>query len=254
MVATCQAHGVADPSDKAQVGFFSFTEITDPTEHIAYNEWHQLDHMPEQFPLPGIVHGQRWVRTPECAAASTAIAPFDAVHYLTTYLMAEPIDQTLADFVQRGKDLAKAGRFFDARVSHFARPLAVEATVASPRVLVSGAAIPYRPHLGVHITVELNPRPDGAQDRSPELEQLAAIDGVSGVWSFVSDQQIQGPRWDVGNYRVTMAWLDADVLTTCERIEAASRAADHITSNVIFRSPFMTITPWEWNWFEGEQP
>ena len=39
--------------NKVKVGFFSFTEITDPAEHHAYNEWHQLDHMPEQFPLDG---------------------------------------------------------------------------------------------------------------------------------------------------------------------------------------------------------
>ena len=42
---------------KVQIGFFSFTEITDPAEHKSYNEWHQLDHMPEQFPLLGVVFG-----------------------------------------------------------------------------------------------------------------------------------------------------------------------------------------------------
>ena len=51
---------------KVRIGFFSFTEITDPAEHRSYNEWHQLDHMPEQFPLPGVVFGQRWVSTPAC--------------------------------------------------------------------------------------------------------------------------------------------------------------------------------------------
>jgi len=45
--------------NKIRLGFFSFTEITDPNEHHSYNEWHQLDHMPEQFPLSGIVYGQR---------------------------------------------------------------------------------------------------------------------------------------------------------------------------------------------------
>ena len=38
---------------KAAYGFFSFTEVTDPAEHHAYNAWHQLDHLPEQFPLRG---------------------------------------------------------------------------------------------------------------------------------------------------------------------------------------------------------
>ena len=54
---------------KVVAGFFSFTEITDPAEHRAYNEWHQLDHMPEQLPLDGIAYGQRWVSTPAVTRA-----------------------------------------------------------------------------------------------------------------------------------------------------------------------------------------
>ena len=40
-------------TDKFKIGFFSFTEITDPAEHRSYNEWHMLDHMPEQYPIAG---------------------------------------------------------------------------------------------------------------------------------------------------------------------------------------------------------
>ena len=56
-------------TDKFKIGFFSFTEITDPNEHHSYNEWHMLDHMPEQYPIAGIAYGQRWVSTPANAAA-----------------------------------------------------------------------------------------------------------------------------------------------------------------------------------------
>ena len=51
-------------------GFFSFTEITDETAHRGYNAWHQLDHLPQQLPLPGIAHGQRWVSTPACRSVT----------------------------------------------------------------------------------------------------------------------------------------------------------------------------------------
>ena len=37
------------------LGFFSFTEVTDPSAHEAYNAWHQLDHLPEQFTLDGTI-------------------------------------------------------------------------------------------------------------------------------------------------------------------------------------------------------
>ena len=57
--------------DKVKVGFFSFTEITDPDEHRSLQRVAQLDHMPEQFPFDGIAYGQRWVSTPACRAART---------------------------------------------------------------------------------------------------------------------------------------------------------------------------------------
>lgn len=240
--------------DKVQVGFFSFTEVTDPSQHIAYNEWHQLDHMPEQLPLHGIVHGQRWVRTPECASASrVAVAPFDSVHYVTAYLMAEPLERTLVEFFQLGRDLATAGRFFDARTSHFARPLRVEAVAASGRVCIRATAIPYRPHHGVHVTVENAALHGHERAQSERLDEIAAIDGVSGAWSFVSDHQLHNPHSDNGNYRVTVVWIDGEVFPTTERIDALADNAAHTNDEVLFSGPLMTITPWQWNWFEGEQ-
>jgi hypothetical protein len=102
--------------NKVKVGFFSFTEITDPSEHHSYNEWHQLDHMPEQYPLAGMAFGQRWVSTPACRAARAVdgalLAP---VHYVTLYLMTEPIEATLEAFHALGGELRAVGRFHQHR-------------------------------------------------------------------------------------------------------------------------------------------
>jgi len=73
------------------LGFFSFTEVTDPSAHRAYNEWHRLDHLPEQFSLDGILFGQRWVATPSCREARVAVSPLlQPCHYMTLYLMRDP--------------------------------------------------------------------------------------------------------------------------------------------------------------------
>src|SRR6185369_13903814 len=109
--------------NKVRLGFFSFTEITDPGEHHAYNEWHQLDHMPEQFPLDGIAFGQRWVSTPACRAArGVSGALLDPIHYVTLYLMTEPVERTLREFYALGGDLRAAGRFHRARRAHLSGP------------------------------------------------------------------------------------------------------------------------------------
>src|SRR5579862_5180869 len=140
---------------KTAYGFFSFTEVTDPAEHRSYNEWHQLDHLPEQFPLPGIVYGQRWVSTPACRAARVASDPaLDPIHYVTCYLMAEPIEQTLDDFFALGAELHRLDRFHEKRRAHLTGPFGVVEAAAAPRVLVSAAAVPYRAHRGIYVIVE----------------------------------------------------------------------------------------------------
>jgi hypothetical protein len=208
--------------NKVKVGFFSFTEITDPNEHHAYNEWHQLDHMPEQFPLPGIAFGQRWVSTPACRAARQASGELlDSIHYVTLYLMSEPVDETLRAFRQLGRDLYRAGRFHHHRHAHLSGAFAVTATTVASRVLVSEAAVPYRPNRGVYVTV-------GAR---VDLDALCATTGVAGAWAFADETR-----------PITVAWLDDDPLAVAARVPPARDAE--------FAGPFETITPWKWDWFE----
>ncbi len=147
--------------NKVKVGFFSFTEITDPSEHRSYNEWHQLDHMPEQYPLPGMAFGQRWVSTPACRAARTVDGPLLApIHYVTLYLMTEPVEPTLEEFHALGGRLRQLGRFHEHRRARLSGPFEVATVAAAPRVAISAEAVPFRPNRGVYLVVEDLPTPD----------------------------------------------------------------------------------------------
>lgn len=247
---------------EASAGFFSFTEITDPDAHHSYNEWHQLDHMPEQFPLAGIVHGQRWVWAPRWRGAhmSTSAAPFDRVHYMTLYLMQEPLDAALAEFLDVGKALGRAGRFHQQRHAHLSGPFTIVDRRASERVLVSAGALPYRPHRGVHVIVEsLDDNNSGAVSRyddwwrSAHAPALCALDGVAGVWQFATSARFDAHRWRPGPRRIALVWIDGDLETTSTALRdvdqpraaiAASAAHDDMTATL------ETITPWQWDWFD----
>ncbi len=140
---------------RIRVGFFSFTEVTDPRAHHSYNAWHQLDHMPEQYRIPGVVLGQRWVSTPACRAARAVDgADLSPIHYLTLYLMSDPLAETLASFAALGRHLHEAGRFHEQRRSLLSGPFAAVWAYAAPRVLVSPAVVPFRPCTGVYVVVE----------------------------------------------------------------------------------------------------
>ena len=232
--------------NKVRLGFFSFTEITDPREHHAYNEWHQLDHMPEQFPLDGIAYGQRWVSTPACRAArAVSEAPLDSIHYMTLYLMTEPVERTLAEFRQLGRDLRAVGRFHLHRRARLSGPFALRDAAVAPRVLISAEAVPYRPNLGVFVEVEERPDGDDAADqeqiRGVHLPALCAQPGVAGAWSFADAQR-----------RVTVSWLDAPPLDMSDRLAPiVARRRERATGRTVFAGPLETITPWRWTWFDA---
>jgi hypothetical protein len=210
--------------NKVKVGFFSFTEVTDPAEHRAYNEWHQLDHMPEQFPLRGIVFGQRWVSTPACRAARAVSGPrLDPIHYVTLYLMTDPIEETLHEFYALGRHLHEVDRFHRHRRALLSGPLRFVDAVVAPRVLISPEAVPYRPNRGVYVQV-------GGE---PALDRWCALPGVAGAWAFADDEQ-----------RITVAWLDDTPLGV------AGAFARSPGDDVELAGPFETIVPWKWDWFD----
>ena len=227
--------------NKVKVGYFSFTEITDPNEHRSYNEWHQLDHMPEQYPLPGLAFGQRWVSTPACRAAREVDEePLRSVHYMTLYLMTEPVKETLEKFMALGQQLREKNRFHLHRRSHLSGSFELVATEAAPRVLISAAAVPYRPNFGLYVIV------DELAEGKPfdvDLSQLVAVPGVAGAWTFGS-----------GDRQISVCFLDDPPLDVADGLRPAlAKRWDHSSSRPVFAGPLETIVPWQWDWFDRPQ-
>jgi hypothetical protein len=230
-----------------RLAFFSFTEITDPGAHRAYNEWHQLDHLPEQYTIPGIAYGERWVATPECRAARAVdgdlVAP---AHYVTLYLMGEPLAETLAEFGALAVALHKADRFFRPRRACLAGPFDITGRAAADRVLVAADVVPMRPNRGVFVVVEdaSGPLPDAT------LPALSEVPGVAGAWSFSTATGLAAPNVDLGEHRVTVVWLDDEPLAVAPALSKLVTAGDLFPGPVIFAGPFEAITPWTWDWFD----
>jgi len=238
--------------NKVKVGFFSFTEITDPAEHRSYNEWHQLDHMPEQYPLRGIAFGQRWVSTPACRVARAVDGPLlRPVHYVTLYLMTEPVDQTLQEFHALGGQLREAGRFHEHRRACLSGPFPVRSIDVAPRVLISAEAVPYRPNRGAYVVVEELSRSGDATDDDTNVSALLEVPGVAGVWTFSSDEE-RRLAWRPGRHRVTVCFLDESPLTVSSSLgEVVTRWRPTVDA-VVHAGPLETVVPWHWDWFDAQ--
>ncbi|MEU7812195.1 hypothetical protein [Pseudonocardia sp. NPDC049154] len=79
--------------------FLTFTRLRED-RHIEYNAWHQLDHLPENLRLPGVVWGDRWVCTPDCLPWVTG-SDADAGHqYAVVYWFRTPLDESVRDWTE----------------------------------------------------------------------------------------------------------------------------------------------------------
>ena len=121
-------------------------------------------------------------------------------------------------------------------------------------MLGSAAAVPFSAHRGIYVVVEELHTGETPDD---PVDSLLAVPGVAGAWTFASAAALASSRWTAGARRITVCWLDDDVLDVAARLAPVvdgwrERAASR--SHLTFAGPFETITPWEWNWFDRSGP
>lgn len=260
--------------------FFSFLHVQDPSKHREHNAWHQLDHVPENLALPGVIWGERWVRTPDCARNSHAGDLLGPVQYIAQYWFRDPVDKSVAEWTALGEQSFQWGR--RPELTWVGRPLQGFFTpvkgYVSPRVLVSADVLPFRPVKGLHIRVtqmaESHSTVTEAMYRwydTVRIPRLLEVAGVAGTWTF-SSQVIRArpganlttnadvsPAMSDGALRVTLTYLDEEpaafraALAESDRKDRADgRLRDFADiETVLLDTCLEPITPWQWDWFDA---
>jgi hypothetical protein len=257
---------------KPSLAFFSFAELTDSTKHHEFNEYHQLDHRPENLALPGVIFGERWVRSPDCAhVIASPQSEFSGVQYMTMYWLREPVESSRLEWMDFGTQATHLGRRPD--LAWATRPL-VGAFVpikgyVHRRVLISEDALPFRPNRGIFVTATQLSGDLPAVERLARWHDRVRIPdmldcrGVAGAWTFVSESAYPGRHRGSAEstkpgIRIHVYFLDEDPLVFARDLleherqwEADGRTANEIDAEVpIFTSLLRTIVPWEWDWFD----
>jgi hypothetical protein len=220
--------------------FFSMTSAPAAGDEDAYLRWHLLDHLPEQYTIPGIRLGTRWRADDECVrlrlAARADLAP---VRHVMSYLLTEPVEDALTAFVRLGGRLRDEGRYPHAAAPHLLGALERTGAWAAPAAAVSAEAVPFRAHRGVYLVVERPPDDPAVVDHwqawhdAEHVPALLATDGVAGVCTFAAGVRLgpdasQGERfgiaaWDPRGLDVTVIYLDGDVADTAARLAPTVR-------------------------------
>jgi len=250
--------------NRVKVGFFSLSGRSTTGDDRPYLEWHQLDHMPEQYQLPGLVFGQRWASTPECRAARVAeVADWVSIDHVVSYLMGEPVDATLDDFLTLGQRLADMGRFSHRLPSVYTGGLLLLETHAAPGALVSPEVVPFRPNRGVQLVVE----EPADQDRegwdaylqrahAEVMPELMSVPGVAGAWVFATSPAIRRrPNFKKGRYRMTLYYLDDEPAVVAGRLaEPLRRSWKDGGTRPLLAAPYESMMRWDWGRFGPGAP
>lgn len=192
-------------------------------DDAAYLEWHSLDHLPEQYSMRSLVHGQRWVSTPACRAArATGDATLDAADHVVQYLFADK--GSLDRFFELGAELREAGRM-PLRLPPV--ELAAYAFVRATSTLVRPEVLPWRPNRGAYLIISDDP------------VNLVATEGVAGVWHYIGGRFHERMAETTGRH-LTVAYLDGDPA------ETGAALTNALEQPVLFAAPFVSLTPFEW--------
>ena len=239
--------------NRVKTGIFSLTAPGPADDDGSYLRWHLLDHMPEQFQLPGIVHALRWIADGDylnhrLAAHGSLGQVGNAVHYLVT----DPVEETYDDFVSLGGALRENGRFpHGPTVSAGSGATAAAVAIRSACAHFSrGGALPATPRCAADRrgTRGAPPQPWLQWLHAEHYPALLAVPGAAGAWTFGStDASNRTPRgWRTDPQYITVVYLDDDPLTTTAAlaplIEQRWRSA---AVRPIFAGPLRTMISWE---------
>ena len=237
---------------RVKAGIFSVTPPAPPDDDGSYLRWHLLDHMPEQYQLPGLVHAMRWIADGEYLDSPiVASGPLVQVGNVVNYLVGDPVQQTLDDFMELGGRLAEVGRFPQRRPSLQLRMLALLRWYAAPRALISPEVVPFRPHRGVLVIVE-QPSGDNRSDwlqwlHTEHYPAVLTTPGTAGGWMYGSTSSWKLPPALQGDPQyITVIYLDDDPLATTKAL--APLVEERWASGAVrplFAGPLRTMTKWE---------
>ena len=256
MTALDELDAVSDPGVavmiRVKAAFFSLTPPAPPDDDGSYLRWHLLDHMVEQYQLPGIQYALRYIADGDYLTNRiVATGHLEDLGNVVNYLVGDPVQQTHDDFMQLGPRLAEMGRFPEVRPSLQLRMPALLHWYAAPRAQISPEVVPFRPHRGVVVIVE-EPAGDDVASwlqwlHADHYPAVLATPGVAGAWMYGTTNTWKlHPATQGDPQYTTVIYLDDEPLSATKAL--APLVEERWRSEAVrplFAGPLRTMIDWE---------
>ena len=218
-----------------------------PNAVEAWNDWYDLDHLPPNVALPGIMSGRRYVCTPRLhALRSGALDPWwaeGASSFLTVYTLCGDVNETFGAMVSLREELDAAGRMFpeELKVVRGGDGLTIERASSEPALRNRVEELPFLGHTGLLVVRAQPDRRYAEEDHESLAGALLAAPGCLAVLSYAS-QVVPGTG-------LHLALLDGDVADSASN---ASAALSSLAGQADFaHCAYEAITPLDHHWADS---
>ena len=223
----------------------------------AWNRWYDLEHLPPNVALEGVMLGRRYVAPPELHAArlTGARSAFGDGRgtFLTVYTLTGDPRAAFDDMVGLRERLVAADRMTfpdDKKAVREGDVLALEWAVGAPELKADRADVPFLGHTALVVVQRQGGDAVRAWYREERAAKLVGVEGVHGVCGFSS---LQRPGLDLD-----LVYVEAGDLTGGGAVDpvlvadAARRMRDaaphHPEAEVVLDAPFLLIDPLRYPW------
>jgi hypothetical protein len=128
-----------------------------------FNEWYDLDHMPEVVAVPGVIGGERYYAEDDLMrfrASREDAPPIGDARFCNIYFLSDPdLPAVAARMAETGKRLAAEKRLFRHGRIVFSATYRLIHTYAAGRIRASAEALPYLRHRGLQVAMGSVPDP-----------------------------------------------------------------------------------------------
>ena len=210
----------------------------------AWNRWYDLEHLPPNVVLGGIMQGHRYVAPPALHAARVATdgSPWRGgrVAFLTIYTLTGSPEAAFEEMSTVRERLVAADRMFadDKKAVREGDVLRSAWVVGDPALKADDRDVPFLSHTGVVVVQRRGDDAVGAWYRDTWASAAVAVDGVHGVWSLSS---INRP-----GLALDLVLVEGDAAAAAGAIRAAQ--PHHADAEIVVDAPFDLIRPLHYPW------
>ena len=214
----------------------------------AFNRWYDLEHVPPNVSLAGVMSGRRYAAPPELHALRIAdpSSPLTGGRgsFVTVYTLCQPPAEVVASMAALRDVLYATGRMTfpaEKKVVRDGGAFELVSAVSSPDLALPAIDVPFVGHNGVLMVRRRGSDAVAAWYHGDWSNQVAELDGVHGVVSL----RIAGADGD----ELDLVFLEGDVADRTAALRAA--VPHHPDVTLVLDAPFVHIDPLRYPWADA---